>query len=446
MKYNFPDGLYTDVRIEHMFSTEIAYTLKKLDECNVRDYSAAFIRVYDGRRWYYASTSELDAIQAEIDALAGLAAKNGGLHETQVYKNFSTEKKEIRAFAGCEVSAVPAGEKIALLESLMPYVEEDRLIKLWQLMYIDEYKVKEFYNSKGAELSWDFQRAGFCVFFMMAEGERQLQDMYQYGRDRFGALCGYEDGLSALIRECHDFLLESEAVEPGAYTVVLAPGVTGVFAHECFGHKSESDFMIGDEETKKEWTLGKRVGPESLTIVETGLLPGPGYTPFDDEGNAATKTYIIKDGILTGRLHSAASAADLGETVTGNARAVNYEYEPIVRMTTTYIEGGDRTPDELIAGLGDGIYVKKIMHGSGMSTFTLAPTLAYTIKDGKIDRPVRISVVSGNVFEALGNIDGIANDMEIISFVAGGCGKMDQHPLPVGFGGPHIRVRNMQVQ
>ena len=446
MSYIFPEGLYTDVRIEHLFSTVVAYTLKNLDECKVREYSAAFIRVYDGSRWYYASTSDLSAVQAEIDALARLASKNDRLFETQIYKNFSSGKQKNIAFKGCEVSAVPLEDKISLLQSVMPFVDNEPYIKLWGITYLDEYKVKEFFNSKGAELSWDFQRTGFSLGIMMSFGERQLSESFQLGKTRFDELRGYEDKLKELVVECNKFLMESEAVEAGTYTVVLAPIVTGVFAHECFGHKSESDFMIGDEETKKEWALGKVVGPEELTIIETGQKSGNGYVPFDDEGNAATKTYLIKNGVLSGRLHSAASAADLGEAVTGNARAKNYEYEPIVRMTTTYIENGPNTPEELIAGLKNGIYVKGIIHGSGMSTFTLAPSRAYYIKDGKIEKPVRISVVSGDVFSALGNIDGIANDCKMLEFVVGGCGKMDQHPLPVGFGGPHIRVKNMQVR
>ena len=446
MNFNFPKNLYTDVRIEHLFSTRIIYTLTNLDECKVRDYSAAFIRVYDGDRWYYASTSDLNEIQSEIDTLAKIASPNQNLSEKPIYQNFSTLKDKRLIYAGNEISKITLDAKITLLNSLMPYVKDNQYIKLWRLTYLDEYKVKEFYNSKGADLTWDFQRTGFSVGMRMAEGEQQLQEAYQLGKTRFNELFGFEDALKAKITECEKHLLESVAVTAGVYTVFLTPIVTGVFAHECFGHKSESDFMIGDEETKKEWAIGKKVGPENLSIIETGLEPGSGYVPYDDEGNAATETYLIKNGILAGRLHSATSAADLDENVTGNARALDFEYEPIVRMTTTYIAGGTQTVDELIAGIDNGIYVKNIMHGSGMSTFTLAPNIAYYIKNGKIDKPVRVSVVSGSVFEALENIDGIANDMEMASFVTGGCGKMDQAGLAVGFGGPHIRVRNMQVQ
>lgn len=56
------------------------------------------------------------------------------------------------------------------------------------------------------------------------------------------------------------FLRSSVPVEPGKYPVVLSPEAAGVFAHESFGHKSESDFMLSDEAMRDEWQLGKTVG------------------------------------------------------------------------------------------------------------------------------------------------------------------------------------------
>lgn len=131
---------------------------------------------------------------------------------------------------------------------------------------------------------------------------------------------------------------------------------------------------------------------------------------------------------------------------TGNARAIDCTFEPIVRMTTTYIEGGDLDFDQLIAPIKKGYYIKTIRHGSGMSTFTIAPSLAYEIVDGKLGRPVQISVLTGSVFETLGLIDGLTRDVQLLSFVTGGCGKMEQMNLPVGFGGPYVRVSSMNVQ
>ena len=81
-----------------------------------------------------------------------------------------------------------------------------------------------------------------------------------------------------------------------------------------------------------------------------------------------------------------------------------------------------------------------------MSTFTIAPSLAYEIVNGKLGHPVQISVLTGSVFETLGLIDGLTKDVHLLSFVTGGCGKMEQQGLPVGFGGPYVRVSSMNVQ
>jgi len=242
------------------------------------------------------------------------------------------------------------------------------------------------------------------------------------------------------------FIQHAKEVSPGEYPVLLSPLAAGVFTHESFGHKSESDFMVGDETMKAEWALGKKIGPSLLTIIDNGLVPGNGYVPYDDEGSKGRKTEIISNGILTGRLHSTATAAQLQEPLTGNARAINFQFEPIVRMTTTYIEKGDRLLKDIISEMDQGVYVDTIKHGSGMSTFTIAPARAYWIEKGRIDHPIKISVITGNVFETLAEVDAVSQEFELLSFVGGGCGKMEQMPLPVGFGGPYTRVKKLKVQ
>ena len=67
------------------------------------------------------------------------------------------------------------------------------------------------------------------------------------------------------------------------------------------------------------------------------------------------------------------------------------------------------------------------------------------IRNGKMAEPVRVSVMSGTVFETLGRIDGCTKDLNILKLNFGGCGKMEQCPLPVGFGGPKVLVTKMMV-
>lgn len=444
MKFTFPQGLYADVRIEHSTSTAIRYTKTELNECKVREYAAAFIRIFDGEKWYYASTSDLGAVQKEIDNLATLAKPDKNIGNNETVKRMSRAVDTVLVFEKNKLTAVPLEEKAAFLNQMHPFAK-DETIKLYFLIYADQYKLKEFYNSLGAAVKHDYQLCGFALSVSMSEGERKFDSAYMKSSVEFAGLKGFEKELTEELASFKEFLKKSEPVEPGKYTMIFSPEVTGVFTHEIFGHKSEADGMVGDEATKNEWVIGKTMGIPELNIIDEGTDTGSGYAVYDDEGHKARRNYIIKNGKLTGRLHSAATAADFGEEVTGNARALNYEFEPIVRMTNTYIDKGTKSFDGLLKDIKKGIYIKKVAHGSGLSTFTIAPTMSYMIEDGKITRPVRISVITGSVFETLGDIDAIGSEVEIRSGIFGGCGKMAQGPLPVANGGPCIRVKNMTV-
>ncbi|MFC1974682.1 TldD/PmbA family protein, partial [Chloroflexota bacterium] len=169
-----------------------------------------------------------------------------------------------------------------------------------------------------------------------------------------------------------------------------------------------------------------------------------GSYKYDDEGVPATKTYLISEGKLVGRLHSRETAAKMGEKPTGNARAVSYRYPPIVRMTNTYIEPGSVSFDDMISDIKEGVYAKNWYGGTtSMEMFTFSAGEAYMIRDGKVAELLRPVVLTGNVFTTLNNIDAIGNDLDMNQ--GGGCGKGAQMPLPVSNGSPHIRIRHCLV-
>lgn len=445
---NFKKGFYADIRRENRFSTLISYRNGEAEQCREREEDRAFIRVFDGNMWFYASSTETDekALQALLDGLYSAAKENADILNNETVKKFEVHKETRLIFNSRPVKDIPLKEKDALLNSYLPVLSEFSCAKLPGGAYVDRISTFSFVSSLGADIKYDYQTCGLRFDCSMVEGEKKFSAHWQTGKDEFAALYGLEGIIRASFAEQAEYMRTSVPVTPGKYPVVLSPEAAGVFAHESFGHKSEADFMLSDESMRKEWELGKAVGSPILSIVDCGSVPGCGYVPFDDEGTAAKKNYLIKDGILAGRLHSGLTAAALGENVTGNARAVNCTFEPIVRMTSTYIEAGNSTFAELIKPIKKGYFIKNIRHGSGMSTFTIAPSLAYEIEDGKITRPVQISVISGSVFETLGLIDGLGDKCEMLSFVMGGCGKMEQMRLPVGFGGPYVRVSKMDVQ
>lgn len=443
--YKFHEGLYTDVRIEDVFETKLVYKNDALTQQKERKDIGAFIRVFDGDRWYYASTTEVNNIQEEIDALSKLATANDAIEDHSIIKNFEVHTKNSLIYDDRAVENIHVNEKKELVESLFSIFDREEIV-FKNYMYVDKRSIKSFYSSKGSSLKFDNQSVGIRVSCELVVGDEKGRSSFSKAFNTFEPIKNVHEYLTEELNKQIDFVKNAKNVESGDYTVVLSPMATGVFTHESFGHKSESDFMVGDEAMAKEWTLGKKVAADCLTIIDDGNQFGSGFVQYDDEGTKAKQTKIISDGILTGRLHSTETATALGEDLTSNARAINFEFEPIVRMTTTYIEKGDQKKDDIISEIDKGIYVDTIRHGSGMSTFTIAPDRAYKIENGKITDPVKVSVVTGNVFTTLGEIDAVSEEFELLSFVGGGCGKMEQFPLPVGFGGPFIRVKKLKVQ
>jgi TldD protein len=443
--YSFPRDLYVDVRVEESFETEIRFKRLELQGQKVRREKGAFIRVFDGQRWYYSSTTDTEHLQTHIETLCSMAKPNPDILAHPIVKAFEVHQERALRYEEHSVTDVPIQEKQALLETILGRISDDAIVN-HNSYYMDKKTIKSFYSSKGAAITFDQQICGVRLSLDIVCGENKDQMGISKGVSYFADLERSMDYFHEEISKNVAFVRDAEKVVPGEYPVLLSPEATGIFTHESFGHKSESDFMVGDEAMRAEWALGKRVGQDLLNIIDDGTITGTGYTLFDDEGTKGRRTDIIRSGLLTGRLHSVPTSVALEEGLTGNARAVDFEFEPIVRMTTTYIEKGTRPLEDIIAEMDTGIYLETLKHGSGMSTFTLAPARAYKIEGGKITSPVKISVVTGNVFSTLQEVDAVSEEFELTSFVGGGCGKMEQYPLPVGFGGPYTRVRKLKVQ
>jgi TldD protein len=183
-----------------------------------------------------------------------------------------------------------------------------------------------------------------------------------------------------------------------------------------------------------------------LNLYDDGAAPRlRGSIAYDDEGVPAQKTWLIRDGVLAGRLHNRETAALLGECPTGNARATSYRYAPQVRMTNTAIAPGDGgSLHDLIKDIELGVYACDWSGGETLlEDFTFVARHGYMIRHGELAEPLRAMTLTGNVFETLQRIDGIGSDFAWDDS-SGDCGK-GAEGLPVCDGGPHLRVRGVLV-
>ena len=240
--------------------------------------------------------------------------------------------------------------------------------------------------------------------------------------------------------------LESRPAPAGEMTVVLGPGWPGVLLHEAVGHGLEGDFNRKGSSVFAG-RIGQRVAAKGVTVLDDGTLPDRrGSLNVDDEGHASQRNVLIEDGILKGYIQDSLNARLMGVKPTGNGRRESYAHVPMPRMTNTYMLGGTRSKDEIIASIERGLYATNFGGGQVDITngkFVFSASEAFWVEKGKILYPVKGATIVGNGPEALKRVTMIGNDMQLDTGV-GVCGKEGQS-VPVGVGQPTLRIEGLTV-
>ena len=245
------------------------------------------------------------------------------------------------------------------------------------------------------------------------------------------------------VNEDATLLLDADYVVPGTYECITSPEVTGLIAHEAFGHGVEMDMFVKNRALGAKY-INKKVG-SSLVEMHEGAIPYNDVSSyyFDDEGTSAQDTIEIKDGVLQTGIADAISAAKLGIRPTGNGKRENFRHKAYTRMTTTYFASGKSNLKEMIESIDHGYLIEGEMSGmEDPKNWGIQCTALYgrEIKDGlftgKIISPV---VMSGYVIDLLQSISMVSNDFEIHG--TGSCGKGYIEWVKTSCGGPYLKVR-----
>ena len=240
--------------------------------------------------------------------------------------------------------------------------------------------------------------------------------------------------------------LDARPAPGGGRTGVLGPGWPGGLLHEAVGHGLEGDFNRKGS-SAFSGRIGQRVAAKGVTVLDDGTIADRrGSLNVDDEGHASQKNVLIEDGILRGYIQDAMNARLMGVKPTGNGRRESYAHVPMPRMTNTYMLGGDKDPQEIVASIKKGLYATNFGGGQVDITsgkFVFSASEAYWVENGKILYPVKGATLIGSGPESLKKISMIGNDMRLDSGV-GTCGKEGQS-VPVGVGQPTLRIDGLTV-
>ena len=440
---------YLAIRLEEAEGTDIFLRGDKIETLSEGISIGGQVRACYKGGWGFASFNQLSTLAERIEE-AIASARIVGEEETILAPVHSIQDICKLPLTGTDPRLIPLAQKKALCDRYTQILRIDNRIATTSVRYGDSAQRVILVTSDGTiiEQSWVDMEMRFAATARNGE-------TVQTGRETTGSRKAYEDltEIDAQVRGAAERAVNALSLPPvkgNTYTVVIDPILSGLFVHEAFGHLSEADMTYENPDLLEVMSIGRRFGSPELQIFDgaaPSLIEGSwhrGSYFYDDEGTPATTTQLIKDGILVGRLHSRETAGKLGETPTGNARCLNYHYPPIVRMTNTWIERGKTPVKDLFTDIKEGVYARNWLGGmTNGEMFTFSAGEAWMIRNGEIAEPVRDVTLSGNVFTTLADIEGIGDDFYWDE--SGGCGKGGQSGLPVGCGGPSLRIRDVVV-
>ena len=389
------------------------------------------------------------ADEAFNEIVAGIDAQRALLKETgaKVYETAALPDEELTLFVEKETGLLPEKtDVVALVEKLTAVLEEGlkkdgRVIEC--MVNAQSTHVCKLFLSKHRDLAQSYVYSEGVIVPFVSDGEKTAN-----GYDGVSGLCGPEifDELPGKLDKAVGTALEllsAGRIEPGEYDVISSPEVSGLIAHEAFGHGVEMDMFVKDRALGKDY-IDKRVGSDLVTMHE-GALCAENVTTyaFDDEGTLAGDVTEIKNGILKTGVCDALSALRLGTVPTGNGKRENFEHKVYTRMTNTIFDSGEHTLEEMIASIDHG-YLLEGME-SGMEDpkhwgIQCIIKLGREIKDGRLTGKVVAPIImTGYVPELLGSISMLSKDREV--FGNGGCGKGHKEWVKVADGGPYMKMK-----
>ena len=433
--------------LEYCESESFVFDDQKLKSASF-DVSKGFgLRAIAGEATGYAHSSDIDAksLKKASDTVSFITKNNNGSFNS----NFTRTNKKLYTDLN-PVNSVNFENKIKTLEEIDRYARaRNPLVKQVSSSISGEWQVVRIYRPDGVfvEDIRPLVRLGISVV-LEKNGRQETGRMGVGGRvdyQKFLEEDYWQKQVDGALAQA-EVNLQSVDSPVGEMDVVLGPGFPGILLHEAIGHGLEGDFNRKKTSAFSS-LMGEKIAHDSVTIVDDGTIDSRrGSISIDDEGTPTNCTTLIENGILTGYMQDRHNSKLMGVSPTGNGRRESYAHAPMPRMTNTYMMSGNKTPEEIIKTVKNGVYAVDFSGGQVDITsgkFTFSCTEAYKIVDGKVEQPIKGATLIGNGPDVLKRVSMVGNDSAMDTGI-GTCGKAGQS-VPVGVGQPTMLVNNLTV-
>ncbi|MCI4434495.1 MAG: TldD/PmbA family protein [Euryarchaeota archaeon] len=445
---------YGEIRIMRLKRNMLIIKNGVISGIESTDETGFAVRVLD-RNFSFFSTSNLDesnlkkTVDRAIKTAKSLDKREIKLSEEDIIKD-SWDVSETQ-----KIDDFPLEEKVSHLIDIDKNLDSIGVPIRMQFLR-DKITEIEYMNTEGTRINGRLPSIFYYYFIGVIENGN-----FEQGSQEFGRSGGYEalkewNLIDTTIEEAKKLkkIALGKKINEGKMDLIVGPEVSGIVAHESCGHPMESDRIMGREAAQagesfvKQNMIGERIGSDKVNVVDDPTIEHSfGYYKYDFEGVKARKRYLYKNGKINEFLMNREFAGMLGQKSNAAARSSEWDKEPIVRMSTTYIEPGDYNLDEMLEDIKYGIF---------MNSFTewniddirfnekYVGREAYLIENGEIKDPVKRPVLEITTTGFYSAVDAVSRDLK---FFAGTCGKGDpMQGVDVWMGGPFVRLRGIYMR
>ncbi len=397
------------------------------------------IKVYKDGRYSEYSCDDIDGLSVNTVKKAITLKDVPEFRKVPVLK----EDKTVKSYAREDGHPLGNKEILEKLEAIRHEQEKyNEKIILSNLVYI-KHEVSKIFVSTNKCLDQKYDWINGIMVVVTRDGNNIQQNFHTENEADSELVLKELDEVKFREADVALKMLEAKPIVPGVYDIITDQSISGLIAHEAFGHGVEMDMFVKNRAKAKDY-VGKYVASPIVNMYDgaASALSAASYF-FDDDGVEAHNTQIIKDGILVSGISDSLSALELDKEPTGNGRRESYERKVYTRMTNTFFAKGKDKFDDMVKSIKHGYYLCQTNNGmEDPKNWQIQCTAAYglEIKDGKFTGEIVAPVViSGYVVDLLSSISMVSDDFKVIG--SGMCGKGHKEWVFVSDGGPNLKAR-----
>ena len=439
---------YCDVRAEQQERKSVLLENNEVEHVNTNDDKGIGIRIIKDNVWSFCSVTNPKSNEEVKDVIDNsFKISNDNIkNEINLYSN-NVKKIKID---------YPVVKKPELDEIIKIGLECSKIIsdtpKIIKSIVHPWYTInsKYFVNSEGSEILQNFTDVVIDMIATAHEsGVTQSVNITEGGRGGIEQIIGKNKVLQSAkdISIKASQLTLAKPVKEKKATVIMNPDFVSLLTHEILGHPSEADRVLGKE---MAWAggawwknkIGEKIGSDYLNVFDDPTIKESlGWYFFDDEGVETKKTNLVENGVLKNHMQNRETSQIYDSPPTGNMRATNYRFMPLIRMACTCIDKGDWNVDEMIKEVKDGYLISNMKIPSiDMKRYNWSISCQYAqkIENGEIKDLLRDVIVMGTAPDFFKSIDACGDDFTVRPIT--NCGKGDpMQSMIMGNGGPSIR-------